>query len=429
MAASAASSAADYSAAAVKGANTGLSSEMVVGLSTAALTDESMAYQTVMGMRPEKCILPRIDWNQVDITRPTTIFPLHSALHMTGVAAFSNLISIPELNILAEEARALIHRPDVGNINFEGGAPTAWRRQCKLMAEEARVTAPRTYEWCESLLKKLQHHAALLCTPAHKVEYIAIIENLQGRRTTAQLLHADRGLAGSPNDPESFSLVLHLPLTDEGQRLSMLLGSHNHHLPFGMGTEAYICHDMTKQTEGIIHFAHLIHAASAEPEGLTRLRLVINLSAKKPPPGPENVLLHLVDGQYATAQPVTVAAAQAWLYGTAHGVSKEPKRRLQRGAMRDGAKVRPKKRRPQSRPHRGNVVSGAACSTRSMFTAETDTSEDSDEDLGDARGGKTPITSLGWGRALILSEALLHTNIDLSIFRLCMPTSAIWHTL
>jgi hypothetical protein len=391
-----------YAAASVA-ALPGEASEMLAGITTGTSTGDSMAYLTVIGKEPEKCILPRIVWDQIDIKIPTTLSSLYSALYMTGVAAFSNLISVADVDILAVEARALIDRSDVGNIDFEGGAPTAWRRQCKLMAGEAQVVAPETYGWANSLLRKLQQHAASLCTPAHKVEYIAIIENLTGRQTTAQLLHADRGLTGSSADPESYSLVVHLPLTSEGQRLSMLLGSHNN-LPLGSGRKAYVCHNTTELTEGLIHFANLIHAASAEPEGLARLRLVINLSAKQPPPGPEHVQLHLVDGKYATAQPVTVAAAHAWKYGTDTIVgSKKTKRRHQGSVMRGGAKKPPEKRRPRSRPRRGDV-SGAACSTRSGSIAEDGTSGYSDMEHGDSERGKMPIPPLVFTWTLVRFE-------------------------
>lgn len=370
MAASAAgATASSISAATPAGALSRASSETVEGLSTETATNDQMAFKTVIRKRPVMCILPRIDWDQVGITASTAVPTLNIFLAMTGVAVFSNLISTTEIEVLANEARALIDRPDVGNINFEWGAPTAYRRQCKLMAEDAQKKAPRTYEWSDRLLKKLQTHAMSVCTPAHKVEYIAIVENLKGRPTTAQLLHADRDLSGPLDDPESYSLVLHLPLTIEGQRLSMLMGSHNN-IPVGSDPKAFVCHDMTEQTEGLIHYAHLIHAASAEPEGLGRLRLVINLSAKKPPPGPEKVQLYLIDGEHATAQPVTFAAAGAWEFGPKQDVRKKPKRRHQGGVMGDGAKRPPEQRQLQSRPQRGRAV---------------------DEDDGDAKSGVSPI--------------------------------------
>lgn len=255
------------------------------------------------GAKDASCV--RVDWR---LNRSGNAFPFSFALIRDGVIAVDDIISDTQLNDLKTEAESLMAVEEIGNISFEGGASSAYRHQVKVPRKCGEKMAPRALAFCNAFLAELRTMLPSHFS-GHQVEYLAFIKNVKGKTSTAQLLHADRPLQGNEIDPTSYSYVLHLPLTEEGQRLSLVFSQ-----PFSRGDGLHVCHEITSARNGIFHVGHFVHAAMSEPDGCVRLRLVVNFSAKPPPPGPETVTLHFVDGKRTTAEPVTAEAANAWKY-------------------------------------------------------------------------------------------------------------------
>ena len=214
-----------------------------------------------------------------------------------GVIALNNVADAETFARLEKEGTLLLNSNKTGNILFDGDAPAAYRHQVKLRPTKDSSRAAEIIKFSTGLLQQLQQSLPDLVTKHHKVEYMALIANVQGKSTCAQLLHCDRALrGGGPDDMRAYCFVAHVPLTKEGQTLSVLLGSHAYERHNYSATTARLHHVKTGLTGALLHVGHLIHAGFSSKEGLQNMRLVINYSAQEPPKGVDSVLPHFING-------------------------------------------------------------------------------------------------------------------------------------
>lgn len=267
--------------------------------------------------------VPRCDFGDVkrgDMDQEV-IELIRRALYIEGAIVLDNIGTKEVIEQLREEGQKLIDVcvPD-DRILFNGSHDSAYRHAVKLDfladPEGVKETAPLASAFATGLLKTFQAVLPYMVTAGFMVDYVAVIANMKDRVSIPQYLHTDRNLMGPAMEPDSHSYVFHLPLTADGQLLSLILGSHNH---VGTGvratTEGRLHHHRTEPTSALLHAGHLVHAGCGEKEGKERLRLVVSLSAKQPvkaKEGDDDVILYLIDEKHATAEEVRAADAQAW---------------------------------------------------------------------------------------------------------------------